>query len=217
MPVLLSALLLVGCSHKDYVQWGLDNTGQYVNGKKGVCGVDVDFHDKSGLLLSYPEKNPVAVVDTPINFAHKYLGREKCIGLCSIRKSSMLFVCAVGNENKEQMDYSAAYDLPNVISVVGINNYGYCSSYSNYSKNADIAAPGEDVLCIGEKDGLQYMSGSSFAVPFITATCIYIIDQTNCTPLEAKNILLETARHLDSLEGKVNSGRLVSFENIKKY
>lgn len=129
-------------------------------------------------------------------------------------KSKLLFICAVGNDNKDEIMYPAAYKLDNVISVIGVNNYGYCSRYSNYSLKADIAAPGENILCIDKNGKFNYVSGSSYAVPFVTATCTYIIDRKNCSAKEAKEFLLQSAVHVSSLEGKVKDAAFLHIAPI---
>lgn len=292
----LFLLPLEGCHRESQVQWALHNTGQVIEGVKGVKGVDISFPLETSLVLDKPAENIIGVVDTNINFNSKYLYGTACkksylendiesfihgtavtgiiVGKdreyrsildnaniysipfdvnnfeietvieklreaeldgckvinCSftlknynellykfMKNSSMLFVCAVGNENKEQLDYPAAYGLDNLISVIGINNMGYCSKYSNYSCDADIAAPGENILCIGKNDELEYMSGSSFAAPFVTAACIYIIDQTGCTSEEAKDILVNNSEVMDSLKKIDKDGRILCFEKVIKY
>ncbi len=134
-----------------------------------------------------------------------------------ISNSKMLFVCAAGNDHTNDVYYPAGYNLDNVISVIGINNLGYCSTYSNYSIHADIAAPGENILCICENNNLNYLSGTSFATPYVTASAAYLIDSISCNAATAKKIIISCARKMDSLCGYVSGGRLLSLENIICY
>lgn len=135
-----------------------------------------------------------------------------------IRNSKMLFVCAVGNNHKEEILYPALYDLENVISVVGVDNSGFCGLHSNYSENADIAAPGENILCITNlKGSYETVSGSSLATAYITSACAYILNKTDYTAGEVKTVMLETAISLESLRGKVKDGKFISIKNIIKY
>lgn len=135
-----------------------------------------------------------------------------------IKGSSMLFVCAVGNNNKDEILYPALYDLDNVISVVGVNNMGFCGMHSNYSENADIAAPGENILCITNEVGTyETISGSSLATAYVTCACAYIFNKTDYTAQEGKTVLLEAAISLDSLKGKVRNGKFMSIRNIIEY
>ncbi len=132
-----------------------------------------------------------------------------------ISNSEMLYVCAAGNSNENVIMYPAAYDLDNVISVGGTDNNGFCGAHSNYSENIDIAAPGEDVLCITNgEEKYELLSGSSIATAYVTSACAYICNKTGCTAVEAKDILLENSVVLSSLEGKVQDNRFLSFEKI---
>lgn len=134
-----------------------------------------------------------------------------------IQKSNMIFVCAAGNIHENHIAYPAGFDLDNIISVVGINNWGYCSQFSNYSNYADIAAPGENILCLDQNGNLSYYSGTSFATPYVTACCAYLISETNCSALDAKKILLECAVDNPALKGYVCDSRMLSLKNINLY
>lgn len=132
-----------------------------------------------------------------------------------IKSSKMLYVCAVGNNYKNEILYPAAYELDNIISVIGVNNCGFCSRYSNYSEKADIGAPGEDILCISNIEGkYEYMSGSSLATAYVTSACAYIYNAKNCSAAEIKDILLSNCVNLSTLDGKVSKGHFLCFKNI---
>ena len=131
--------------------------------------------------------------------------------------SEMLFVCAAGNRGRNRISYPAAFDLDNVISVVGMNNRGECSDMSNRSPDADIAAPSENVMCLQE-DGTQSMqTGTSFSTPYVTACCAYLISELDCDAVTAKSIVCESANKLPSLEGYVMDGRCLSVKNVMEY
>jgi len=162
--------------------------------------------------LEYAESIGVRVVN--MSFTMNYFCQELYDFL---NKSKMLFVCAAGNEHKNYISYPAGFDLDNVISVVGINNWGYCSQYSNYSSDADIAAPGENILCLGKDNTLEYLSGTSFATPYVTACCAYLISEINCDASTAKKILIECANENNALYGYVNKCKMLSMGNIVSY
>ncbi len=134
-----------------------------------------------------------------------------------MKQSSMLFVCAAGNGADNDLCYPAKFECENVISVVGMNNYGCCSSSSNRSYDADIAAPGENVLCLNEKSETVYMTGTSFAAPYVTACCAYLISETGCDAKMAKEIVCSCANKYPSLNKCVKEGRVLSIGNVIEY
>ncbi|WP_342433490.1 S8 family serine peptidase [Neobacillus sp. FSL H8-0543] len=52
--------------------WGLDNTGQVVNGRPGVADVDIDYSEAIGAFtnVTNPQQMVVAVIDTGIDIHH---------------------------------------------------------------------------------------------------------------------------------------------------
>lgn len=130
-----------------------------------------------------------------------------------IKNSKMLFVCAGGNDNSNKLDFPSSINLENVISVVGINSSGYIGSNSNFSKEANISAPSENILCISNNK-LKYLSGTSFATPFVTATCAYIIDNTGFDSVKTKQFLLNNAYQLNSIKDYVSNGNLLSISKV---
>lgn len=174
-------------------------------------GVDVNQFNINQLVedLVVAEETGIKVVN--MSFTMDYFSQEL---YNFIKESKMLFVCSVGNEHENRISFPAAFELENIISVVGINSWGYCSKFSNYSDNADIAAPGENVMCVNNEMSYSYQSGTSFAAPFITATCAYVIMCKGTNAYDTKEIVLSTCQKVDSLDGYVCDGRLLSVNNI---
>jgi len=133
----------------------------------------------------------------------------------TIKYSSMIFICAAGNDYSKKVQFPAAYDLPNVISVLGINHLGFVSKFSNYEEKVFISAPGENVYCPQANEEYAYMNGSSIAVPFITAASaiLYYKIQDN----DIRKHLIECATQKKSLNGFVNQGKLINFEKVLHY
>lgn len=135
-----------------------------------------------------------------------------------IRDSEMLFVCASGNNHQDEILYPAAFELDNVISVAGTNRYGVIGEHSNFSADIDIAAPGEDILCVTSEKGVyENVSGSSLATAYVTSACAYIINEMGCSAKETKEILLNCCDEWITLDGKVKGNKTLSFEGIINY
>ena len=83
----------------------------------------------------------------------------------AIQNSGITFVCAAGNEGSNSVVYPAAFSLPNVISVGGLNPDG--SLYANTSSNNgnDLYAPA--VRNISDVEGGSY-TGTSFSAAYVS-------------------------------------------------
>lgn len=126
----------------------------------------------------------------------------------AIAESSMLFVAAAGNtgtNNNTSPIYPASYALDNVISVTFINANGKLTTLSNYgSKSVDIAAPGYDILSTTVGSSYGVMSGSSMAVPHISAVAALIYaSQDSLYPSAVKELILDHTTKLPTLESKL--------------
>ena len=128
----------------------------------------------------------------------------------TIKESSMLFIAAAGNDggnNDTSPIYPASFDLDNVISVTFVTPNGKLTSLSNYGKNTvDIAAPGYDIFSTTVGSSYGQMSGSSMAVPHISAVAAIIYaSKANLYPQTVKELLLKYYTPLSSLSDKVST------------
>lgn len=118
----------------------------------------------------------------------------------AILESDLLFICAAGNtgsDNDLTPVYPASFRFDNVISVSFVNSYGFLTVKSNYGVNSvDIAAPGTDIYSTVIGD-YAYMSGSSMAVPYVSALAALIYSSNNnLYPATVRALLLSTAAPL---------------------
>lgn len=139
-----------------------------------------------------------------------------------MKNSNMLFVVACGNDGADSDKtpcYPAAYDLDNIISVANIGYDGVLASSSNYGlKSVDIAAPGTYILSTTPDNSYSYMTGTSMSAPMVTGAAAMIYSQYGDISLaDVKEIILSSAKKLDSLSGAVSSGGMLDLGAAMKY
>lgn len=164
--------------------------------------------------IRYAEANGASICNLSFGTTHYYPGLEQVM-----RDSKMLFIVAAGNGDNKGIgididsapDYPSCYDLDNVISVANLMFDGNLEVSSNYGvKNVDIAAPGTYIVSTTANDSYGFMSGTSMAAPMVTGAAAFLYSyRTDIGLGDVKPILINTARKLKGLEGKVLSGGMV--------
>lgn len=126
-------------------------------------------------------------------------------------------VCAAGNNNTNNIEYPAGYDLDNVISVGAIEmseqiytrwaeelvqGGGFNQDFpvggrpvgSNYGEWVDIFAPGHNVYSTWKNGAYCYQSGTSMATPFVVGV-VAMLKSINpeLTNTQIKSAILNTA------------------------
>jgi subtilisin len=101
-------------------------------------------------------------------------------------------VCAVGNGNKNTIEYPSFYDY--VIAVGGVDKDLKRASFSNYGKQIDIVAPAVDILSTYKDNNYARMSGTSMASPLVAGAIALLISDARkqgieLSPNEIKEII----------------------------
>lgn len=137
----------------------------------------------------------------------------------------VLFVCSAGKSknNLESLPvYPACYDLPNVISVVAVDNRGELEEFSGYGASADVAAPGVGIYGAMPDGGYIFSGGTSTATACVTGIAALIQSYyPELSATQTAQILKDNCKPLDSLKGKVASGGIINaymcLKNAAKY
>jgi len=126
-----------------------------------------------------------------------------------------LFLAAAGNDgidvDNTTPHYPSSYDLPNIVSVAATDNRDQLASFSNFGVNSvDVAAPGVDIAS-SAWGSYYYFSGTSMATPNVTGVAALILSQNpGFSYAQVRDRLLQTARAVPGLSGKVATGGVVN-------
>lgn len=116
-----------------------------------------------------------AVDRTPARIISMSLGAESAGGspvlasaVAYARSKGAIVIAASGNSGVTNATYPAA--ISGVVGVGAVDSSNRLASFSNYgATNLDVVAPGVNVLSTYTGGGMQYMSGTSMATPFVSA------------------------------------------------
>lgn len=128
-------------------------------------------------------------------------------------EEGIVLVASAGNSGVDTLNYPASYD--NVISVGSVNANGFRSTFSNYGRMVDVAAPGGDyartvdgksyssqyIYASGKGSSTSYVGfhGTSQAAPMVSALAALLkANNPDLSPSEIENIIKGTARQYDA-------------------
>jgi subtilisin family serine protease len=113
-----------------------------------------------------------------------------------------MVIAAAGNNGKnldKNPVYPANYNADNILAIGAMDEEGKPANFSNYGKSVDLYMPGYNIIAITYPENIVTGAGTSQAAAvtsgvFGAAAYLY----PACSPLELKNLLLETAFNVGS-------------------
>lgn len=166
--------------------------------------------------IEYAELNGARVCNLSLNIANY---SEEIYA--AMKKSNMLFVVSAGNGSGRGVNldkapmFPASFDLKNLITVANLNYNGHLNKTSNYGKNTvDIAAPGTSIYSTNADGSFQYSTGTSMAVPMVSATAalLFAMDPSSSAE-EINDVILANSTPVESLRNVVKSGGMLNLGN----
>jgi hypothetical protein len=133
-----------------------------------------------------------------------------------------LIVCAAGNDSANidliNNFYPTQWNLNNVISVGGVDSSGGIYENSNYGKTSiHLFAPAKDVYSTNNSNDYTFLSGTSFAAPFVTGTAALLMsDCPSLTPSEIIDIIVSSVDISNELQSMCISGGILNVGMAQK-
>ncbi|MGL5435237.1 MAG: S8 family peptidase [Lachnospiraceae bacterium] len=165
--------------------------------------------------IRYAEAKGASICNLSFGTTQYYPGLEQ-----AMRESNMLFIIAAGNGDSKAVgmnidnipDYPSSYRLPNAISVANLMFDGNLAESSNYGVNTvDIAAPGTYIVSTVTNNGYGFMSGTSMSAPMVTGVAAMVYSyRTDLSLQDIKTVIVNSARRMAGLNGKVASGGMLN-------
>lgn len=137
----------------------------------------------------------------------------------AVLDNDVVLVAAAGNGGVEEDHFPSSYD--NCISVASTNSNDGRSSFSSYSFNVDVCAPGSNILSTDYNNTYSTQSGTSMASP-IAAGCAAMIKSKfpSMNALQVAEQLRVTSDNIYSIgsnvafAGKLGKGRVNLFRAV---
>ena len=129
--------------------------------------------------------------------------------------SGVVVVSSAGNSGRDIEDepyYPSSFGLSNQIVVASTDNFDHLASWSNYgAAHVTIAAPGKDILTTRRGGDYTTVTGTSASTPLVTGVVGLIKTQRWwLSAAGTRAAIVDGARHVEGLNGKVSSGGVVS-------
>ncbi len=206
--------------------------GAIANPEQGVSGVvqeisimPIKFYSQSNSGLTNLQNTVRAIHCAVENGARiiNYSGggpeysEEEYRAIKKAEDRGVLIVAAAGNEHRNieveaNKYYPASYpNVTNVISVTALDIDNHILSSSNFGRNVDVAAPGEDIYSTLPGNRYGKMTGTSQATAFVTGVAALLLSHNpNLTPDQIRKIIRASAVPVAGLSDKVGSGGRIS-------
>lgn len=144
--------------------------------------------------IYYAVNHGATIINLSLRLSVPSAAVNRAIGYAD--ENGVIVVCAAGNTGSYgELDYPASD--PRVIAVASVDAMDRRSSFSSWSTQIALAAPGENLLSTYWNDGYAVWSGTSAAAPIVSGTLALLnAPKVGLKGDEARQRLLDTATPL---------------------
>lgn len=165
---------------------------------------------RMGEIVAYAARNGARIVMMPLGSNREIDWRV--FALAAEQHPEILFIVSAGNDGRdidEEPVYPAALPLENMIVVTSADSFGRLAKGSNWGAGSvDLMVPAESIETVDHRGAVVEASGSSYAVPRVTAMAVRMLQQhPNWTSRDLITALKTRAgRSMERGAAKVNWG-----------
>ncbi len=141
------------------------------------------------LAIAYAVNHHARVISMSFGGKPGPLGILTEMAIRNAYNSGVVLVAAAGNSNSSSPFYPASYS-DSVIAVSAVNPNNQKASYSNYGRDIELAAPGDQICSTYPGNRYACGSGTSFAAPFVSAVAALMLSKNSTmTPIDVRDTL----------------------------
>ncbi len=119
--------------------------------------------------------------------------------------SGIVVVASAGNRGLPALDFPASHE--GVIAVAAVDNDLLRATFSNYSEQVDVSAPGVDLISTYQNSSFATWAGTSFSAPLATGAVALLLSRyPGLTPTEVRSLLRDTAQPDNDGGGEIGAG-----------
>jgi subtilisin family serine protease len=198
--------------------------GAQGNNGVGIAGIDWHAQIMSVKFLDATGNGSISDFISGLNYAvahgakisnNSWTGANNSVNLsqaiANAQAHGQIFVAAAGNNgtnNDVTPEYPASFPFDNIVAVAATDQFDNLAGFSNYGPHSvALAAPGVNIYSTMPGKSYGTMSGTSVAVPQVTAVLALVWGQhPDWSYTQVINQVLSTVDPLPSLAGKTISG-----------
>lgn len=188
-----------------------------LDNEEGISGINPKVELYSARVLNDNLEAPIGKIVEAINWAidknvdiinlsfgisQNYVELENVIERAN--KEGILLVAAAGNDG--EIVYPAAYD--EVMAVGSVDAQGNPSVLYDNGAALEIMAPGENILASGIFEGVNGVSGTSFAAPHVVGAASVLMEMNPEMPADYIRMLLDYSANLYGSPDEYGNGVL---------